>query len=124
MASTETVRGLSSSSNSEAAGSIGTGGSGVVVNDPAEVAHATQQMRRLSVSFRDTQQHAETIQHEIAESGTGATNTAGTQQLQTIITQNRRHSDTLDTAIENIDNGSQGLAAADQHTAEELRNLT
>ena len=71
VASTETVRGLSSSNNSEAAGSIGTGGSGVVVNDPAEVAHATQQMRRLSVSFRDTQQHAETIQREIAESGAG-----------------------------------------------------
>ena len=104
-------------------GNIGAGGSGVVVNDPAGVAQATQRMRSLNSGFRDRQQQAEAIQASIAENGSGATNTASTQRIQDLITQNRRIANALDSATVNIQNGSENLAATEQHTAQQFNTV-
>ena len=108
--------------HSGASGNLGAGGSGVIVNDPDEVVQAAQQMRRLSGSLRDSQQEAEALRGAIQEGGSGETNTAFSQRLQGVITRNQRLSDVLEIAIDNICNGSEGLAVTERQMTERFVN--
>ncbi|WP_421842636.1 WXG100 family type VII secretion target [Mycobacterium sp.] len=108
--------------HSAASGDLGAGGSGVIVNDPDEVVQAAQQMRRVSGSLRDSQREAEALQGAIQEDGSGETNTAFSQRLQGVITRSRRLSDVLEIAIDNICNGSEGLAVTERQMTERLVN--